>query len=452
MNTPLELTQDYILTHELRTATETIYLAATRALLRHFGQTVSLEEVTHRAVLAWRRKALDGGLSKQSWNTYSNHLRTVWGYAIEQGTLTCTTINPFKKTTLIPPRHPSKTVAPEAITNARRWLNSLEIEEQKTNNRSKITPAWFWLGVFETFYDTGIRLNALLNLRYQDIDWKKRLIRVSADTEKTHQAFSIPITQNLEPYIRRLQKAADSVGIKANDQLFNVNRFSPHYRSEIMNTDQVEGMYRKLLVKFGIPMTPHRFRHTLATDLMRQPERNIHLTKCLLNHSNIATTMNYIEVDYDVMRAAMHERNTMQSAIALEHRVDVQIPANTRALLAIATELELPQVPALSGDAHGLMTIEKIECITPETALPALESPAGSKLLTQVTSLPSERYSLEQAVLPVGTALSQELTWDGPGTWWQELNLPPPMDEGAEPSALLMRMISRTGMKNHNWG
>lgn len=48
-------------------------------------------------------------------------------------------------------------------------------------------------------------------------------------------------------------------------------------------------MYRKLMDKFKTRMTPHRFRHTLATDLMRQPERNIHLTKSLMNHSNIAT-------------------------------------------------------------------------------------------------------------------------------------------------------------------
>ena len=61
-------------------------------------------------------------------------------------------------------------------------------------------------------------------------------------------------------------------------------------------------------------MTPHRFRHTLATDLMKAPERNIHLTKCLLNHSNIQTTMSYIEADYDHMRAVLHARSLAQGA------------------------------------------------------------------------------------------------------------------------------------------
>lgn len=102
------------------------------------------------------------------------------------------------------------------------------------------------------------------------------------------------------------------------------------------------------------------------------------------------------------------------------------------------------------------MQIERVECITAALPLPPLplESPKTSKLLTQVTSLASERYSLEQAILPVGTGLSHELTWDGPGTWWQELGLPPAaMDEGTEPSLLLTLMISQVGgMKIHNWG
>lgn len=65
------------------------------------------------------------------------------------------------------------------------------------------------------------------------------------------------------------------------DQLFNVNRFSRHYARKEMNADQVEAMYRKLTEKTGVRMTPHRFRHTLASDLMKQHERNIHVAKDL---------------------------------------------------------------------------------------------------------------------------------------------------------------------------
>ena len=459
MNTPLELTQDYIFTHDLREASGKIYLASTRALLRHFGHSVSVKDIDHRSILGWRRKVLAEGLTKQSWNTYSNHLRSVWGYAIEQGTLTHCAINPFKKTTVNPPRRASKTIDRNAIRTAREWIKSMVIEEHCTNKRSKITPAWFWLTVYEMFYYSGIRINALLNLRYRDIDWDNRLIQVQADTEKTHREFFIPIPVGLEPHIRRLLDAADEIGFEPNDQIFNVNRFSSHYRSKVMNIDQVEGMYRKLIEKMGVRMTPHRFRHTLATDLMRQPERNIHLTKSLLNHSNIATTLSYIETDYDHMRTVLHERSLIQGAVALERRVDEQRPVAALVELPSAVaEIEPAQdcPPPCEARLTTITQVEKVEKNEPAYPPPLLppEPSSTSKLLTQVTSLASERYTLEQAILPVGTGLSHELTWDGPGTWWQELGLPPAaMDEGTEPSLLLTLMISQVGgMKIHNWG
>lgn len=320
--TPQQLTEEYIFAHDLREASAKIYRAATKALLKHFGLTATVQDVDHRAVLGWRRKVLEQGLSKRSWNTYSNHLRTIWGYAIEHELVTHSQVNPFRKTTVIPPRRASKTVAAEAILRARKWLNMQDGAERCTGERAGITPAWFWLCTFEVFYFTGIRLNALLCIRKRDIDWENQLILIRGETEKTHKEFVVPITEGLVPHLSRLLQEADRAGFADDDQLFNVNRFSPHYKSKVMNSDQVEAMYRKLTEKVGVRMTPHRFRHPLATDLMKAPERNIHLTKCLLNHSNIQTTMSYIEADYDHMRAVLHARSLAQGALENVRKVD----------------------------------------------------------------------------------------------------------------------------------
>ncbi|HFF2212099.1 TPA: tyrosine recombinase XerC [Pseudomonas aeruginosa] len=320
--TPQQLTEEYIFAHDLREASAKIYRAATKALLKHFGPTATVQDVDHRAVLGWRRNVLEQGLSKRSWNTYSNHLRTIWGYAIEHELVTHSQVNPFRKTTVIPPRRASKTVAAEAILRARNWLNMQVGAECCAGERARITPAWFWLCTFEVFYFTGIRLNALLCIRKRDIDWENQLILIRGETEKTHKEFVVPITEGLVPHLSRLLQEADRAGFVDDDQLFNVNRFSPHYKSKVMNSDQVEAMYRKLTEKVGVRMTPHRFRHTLATDLMKAPERNIHLTKCLLNHSNIQTTMSYIEADYDHMRAVLHARSLAQGALENVRKVD----------------------------------------------------------------------------------------------------------------------------------
>lgn len=111
--TPQQLTEEYIFAHDLREASAKIYRAATKALLKHFGPTATVQEVDHRSVLGWRRKVLEQGLSKRSWNTYSNHLRTIWGYAIEHELVTHSQVNPFRKTTVIPPGEQAKPSQPK---------------------------------------------------------------------------------------------------------------------------------------------------------------------------------------------------------------------------------------------------------------------------------------------------------------------------------------------------
>lgn len=303
----LELTKEYIEVHDLRAATAKTYLSSANALIKLLGNCPA-EEIDHRTVLNCRKKELDRGLAKRSWNTYSSHLRTVFKYAIEEKIIHLEK-NPFYKSSLIPPRGKKKIVVDDAIEHARTRLKLLKDEEQASGKRSSITPAWFWLVVYETFFYTGIRLNALLNLKVGDIDLKHRFIHVRAETEKTHREFLIPIPDGLLPFLGELKQAATKRRFSKSDQIFNVNRFSPHYRGKLMNIDQVESMYKKLMKSTGVRMTPHRFRHTIATDLMKQPDRNIHITKTLLNHSNLQTTMGYIEPDYEMMRIVMNERS-----------------------------------------------------------------------------------------------------------------------------------------------
>lgn len=303
----IDIASEYNDTHDLRPATRIIYLAAARALSRRFGDDVELEKLHHRDVLIWRKEALDSGLAKRSWNTYASHLKTLFRYAISEELLSLRK-NPFTETSVVPPRKRKKTVPHEAITQGRNQLIRLQEIERVSGERSSITPAWFWLTVYETFHHTGIRLNSLLNIQRRDICLKRRTINIRSEGDKTHKEFLLPIPGPLYEHIDRLTAWADSLHFKTTDQLFNVNRFSTHYRRETMDINQIESMYRKLTAIVGTRMTPHRFRHTLASDLMRQADRNIHVARALLNHSSIATTMEYIETDPHQMRHVLEER------------------------------------------------------------------------------------------------------------------------------------------------
>jgi hypothetical protein len=194
-------------------------------------------------------------------------------------------------------------------------------------------------------------------------------------------------------------------------------------------------------------MTPHRFRHTLATDLMRQPERNIHLTKALLNHSNIATTMSYIEVDYEHMRAVLDERSLHQGAIRLERRED---PARPELPQPKALPKEQVQTQPPLADTATVPT----EITPPEIgSLHQLEAPTAYELLT---ALPKhkrpKKYPLEQISAPT-TGLSHELGWDGPGTLWADLGIPPCSfsEDAFDPAALMDIVPSVNVVGSYRW-
>ncbi|GAB0069700.1 hypothetical protein IBA8403_02850 [Pseudomonas syringae] len=55
----------------------------------------------------------------------------------------------------------------------------------------------------------------------------------------------IPIPDGLMPHLVLVMDTAKKVGFSATDQIFNINRFSGHYKRAQMNSDQVEAMYKK---------------------------------------------------------------------------------------------------------------------------------------------------------------------------------------------------------------
>ena len=124
----------------------------------------------------------------------------------------------------------------------------------------------------------------------------------------------------------------------------------------------------------------------------------------------------------------------------------------------------VPVEPLLMAEAPEPETVsllithnsdQPLACVTADPLIPPPppEELATYKLLTQVQSLESERYSLDQAMLPASTGLSHELSWDGPGTWWEDLALPiSAIEESAEHSMMLTLMFGLGGAKSHNWG
>ena len=67
-----------------------------------------------------------------------------------------------------------------------------------------------------------------------------------------------------------------------------------------MTVDQLSGTFERLSKTLGIRITPHRLRHTMATELAAR--KDIRTLQQLLGHTDIQTTMQYVHPDMDRMR------------------------------------------------------------------------------------------------------------------------------------------------------
>ncbi|WP_397453242.1 tyrosine-type recombinase/integrase [Pseudomonas sp. NA-150] len=299
-----ELLGEYLSDKVLKGTSQRSYSVACRALIRQAGDCL-VEQVDRKTILQWRKDALGISLKPVSWNSYVRHLRGLLQFGIDRG-LVGLVDNPFAGCHVRPTRRPCKTVEQKNVARARHLLTDMEQEEIEWGQQAVLHPAWFWRVVFETFAYTGLRANELICLRMCDIDLHKWLICVTADVSKNYEERKVPIHNSLHEHLVKLVRIAKKRKIRDDQQLFNVNMFSMRHRKEFMDMDQVSAFYKRLSKLLGQRLSAHRFRHTIATELMRFPDRNIHTVKELLGHRNIATTMKYITVDHRQMRELLN--------------------------------------------------------------------------------------------------------------------------------------------------
>lgn len=313
------LLEEYFFSRVLRKETEKTYrkiiskLEDTLDVFNQRGYESDIQQLDRHILLEWRRQELNKGLSPTSWNTYIRHLKAVFNYGIDQGLLTYDK-NPFAELTITVPKKKKKTLDDLVIVQTRHLLNQLQAQEEKGEYIGKALPVWFWRVVFETFYYSGIRRNQLVHLQVKDIDLKTQQISIRVEGSKTWREYPIPICNNLLPWLKLILLKAKQLDFKREDQLFNVNRYSPRKRynsAKELSLDRLSNVFEYISKTVGARITPHRFRHTLGTELMKTPERDLHLVKSLMGHTNIRTTLEYVEADMASMKSILENRRIL---------------------------------------------------------------------------------------------------------------------------------------------
>jgi integrase/recombinase XerD len=145
--------------------------------------------------------------------------------------------------------------------------------------------------ILEILYSSGIRKEELLNVLITDVDYTEGIIRINGGKGKKDRV--VPIGKIACRYIENYVKAIRPLLTQDlhNNYLFismRGNRLSKNMIWEI-----VKSYTRKARIKKNI--SPHTFRHTCAT-LMLRNKANIRHIQELLGHSSLDSTQVYSHV------------------------------------------------------------------------------------------------------------------------------------------------------------
>ena len=149
----------------------------------------------------------------------------------------------------------------------------------------------------EFLYSTGVRVSELVALNVGDIEMGRQELIVYGKGSKERKTY---LTDQAKFYLRRyLQTRTDEKDLQ-NRPLF-VTRDKPHDRLTVAG---IQYMLRHLGEQAGVNnVHPHRFRRTIATDLLNRG-MPIEQVKEFLGHEKLDTTMIYCTIKTENVRAS----------------------------------------------------------------------------------------------------------------------------------------------------
>ncbi|MGC8584607.1 MAG: site-specific tyrosine recombinase/integron integrase [Thermoplasmata archaeon] len=167
------------------------------------------------------------------------------------------------------------------------YLNEMEmsliLEKSMENLRDHV--------ILMTLAFTGLRVSELVSLNVEDIDFYENIIHVKSGKGDKDRIVVLDsaVLDLIKEYLKGEKRLTGPVFIS---------------RKKVrITTTQIERIVKKYVRMAGInkKVTPHTFRHTFATTLLRNGA-DIRFIQQLLGHSSIATTQIYTHVDENALK------------------------------------------------------------------------------------------------------------------------------------------------------
>ncbi|MBT2756852.1 tyrosine recombinase XerS [Mesobacillus foraminis] len=177
------------------------------------------------------------------------------------------------------------------------YQDSLSPSEKKYFSRDKERN----ISILSLFLGTGVRVNELSNLRIKDIDFTSKEISIIRKGNKKDTVSVTPSSmEDLQRYMG-VRNEKYKAGNGENEYVYvKLFKNQPHP----LTNRAIENIVYKFTKSFDKRMSPHKLRHTYATNLAEQTNGDIPLIMSQLGHSSSDVSLLYINTSREKARKA----------------------------------------------------------------------------------------------------------------------------------------------------
>src|SRR5215203_4577627 len=234
---------------------------------------VEPEKLSHIYIRSWLASLKDGGMTAKSINRKISTLRSFFKYQMKLGVIALT---PMAK--INAPKNEKRLPRFVAKKDVEMLFNHVEFSDDWKGITNRL--------IFLIFYNTGMRLSELINLKESSIDFHNQTIKVLGKGNKERL---IPMSHQLAEEIKKYILAKKERSTRCEPDVLLVGEKGKKLAARSVYSTVKHYL---ALVSTVEKKSPHILRHSFATHLTNNGA-DLNAVKELLGHSSLAATQVY---------------------------------------------------------------------------------------------------------------------------------------------------------------